>query len=240
MVPLTEMEAVEGLTPPPPTGVALFDGDQGQLPADTRRVLVQLLSGPSVDGRRHAKLWTVLTRDESTLRSRLHELFLELVVDRDQQVAFTRQALPEDVDASILLRRKPLNFLDSVLLLYLRQRLTQAAAQGERAVLSAQEMREHLKAFERSSNVDRARFEKHVENAIEKAKSSNLLAKMKGDEERFEISPTLKLLFSAEDIEALTAVYQKLAVRPEGSEGGAAGAGAEDGEAADEDEGDDA
>lgn len=209
--PPTEQDALEteisALTTP---NAALFEGDQGLLPVDTRRVLVQLLSGPSVDGRRHTHLWSVLIRDEDTLRSRLHDLFLELIVDRDQQVAFTRQAFPEDVESSILLRRKPLNFLESVLLLYLRQRLTQAGAQGERAVLSAQEMREHLKAFERSSNVDRARFEKHVENAIEKAKSSNLLAKMKGGEERYEVSPTLKLLFSAEDIEALTSVYRKL------------------------------
>jgi len=210
--PLTEEDAqeVQALASAAP-GSALFEGDQGLLPGDTRRVLVQLLSGPSVDGRRHSHLWSILVRDEDTLRSRLHELFLELIVDRDQQVAFTRQALPEDIEASILLRRKPLSFLDSVLLLYLRQRLTQADAQGERAVLSAQEMREHLKAFERSSNVDRSRFEKHVDNAIEKAKSSSLLAKMRGGEERYEVSPTLKLLFPAEEIEALTAVYRKLA-----------------------------
>jgi hypothetical protein len=69
---------------------ALFVGDTGELPLDTRRALVQLLSGPSLDGRRHPKLWPVLMRDESVIRRRLADLFLELVIDRDVQVAFTR------------------------------------------------------------------------------------------------------------------------------------------------------
>lgn len=43
---------------------ATFQGDTGALPIDTRRVLVQLLLGPSVDARRQSKLWPVLLRDE--------------------------------------------------------------------------------------------------------------------------------------------------------------------------------
>ena len=70
----------------------LFMGDSGELALDTRRALVQLLAGPSLDGRRHPKLWPILARDEAVIRRRLAELFLELVLDRDVQVAFTRQA----------------------------------------------------------------------------------------------------------------------------------------------------
>ena len=70
----------------------LFMGDCGELALDTRRALVQLLAGPSLDGRRHPKLWLILVRDEGVIRRRLAELFLELVIDRDVLVAFTRQA----------------------------------------------------------------------------------------------------------------------------------------------------
>ncbi|WP_228756104.1 DUF4194 domain-containing protein [Pseudomonas aeruginosa] len=65
----------------------LFLGDSGELALDTRRALVQLLAGPSLDGRRHPKLWPILVRDEAVIRRRLAELFLELVIDRDIQVA---------------------------------------------------------------------------------------------------------------------------------------------------------
>lgn len=193
------------------SGAVAFAGDQGQLRIETRRVLVQLLLGPSVDARRQSRLWPVLLRDQAILRSRLHEMFLELVVDAEQQVAFTRQVVAEDIDAPILLRKANLTFLESALILFLRHRLTQADTAGERAVVSLDEMLEHLSVFERTSNADRARFEKQKANAVEKAKKLSLVRSLPGAEKRFEVAPTLKLLFPAEAIQELTRTYQALA-----------------------------
>lgn len=190
---------------------SLFAGDQGTITLEARRVLVQMLLGPAIDARRQTKLWPVLLRYESIIRSRLHELFLELVIDRDQEIAFTRQVLSDELDVPVLLRRAPLTFLDSVLLLFLRQRLTQSDAQGERAVVALQEIIEHLAIFERHGNVDHAKFNRHIDNAIEKAKRHSLLQKIRGSEDRYEVSPTLKLLFPAEEIQALAGVYSNLA-----------------------------
>ena len=191
--------------------VTLFEGDSGELELETRRVLVQLLAGPSLDGRRHAKLWPVLVRDEALIRRRLSELFLELVMDLDLQVAFTRQADAGDLETPVLLRRAQLTFLDSIMLLYLRQRLTQADAQGERAVISVDEIVEHMSVYERSTNTDRAGFNKRIQASIEKIKAHSILQKIRASEDRFEISPTLKLLFSAEAIQSLTRTYQRMA-----------------------------
>ena len=195
--------------PGPSAGEAptVIPGDKGQLPVDTRRVLVQLLRGPSIDVRRHAKLWPVLLRDETVVTSRLHDIFLNLVIDREQGVAFTRQMDFEQLDIPILLRKAPLTFIESVLVLFLRLRLTQADAQGDRAVVSITEMMEHMSVFERQPNPDHAKFERQCMSAVEKVKVHSLLHKLKGADERYEVSPTLKLLFSAEDIQALTKVY---------------------------------
>ena len=189
----------------------LFAGDTGELEQETRRVLVQLLAGPSLDGRRHPKLWPVLVRDEALIRRRLSELFLDLVMDADLLVAFTRQADAGDLEAPVLLRRAQLTFLDSIMLLHLRQRLTQADAQGERAVISVDEIVEHMSVYERSTNTDRAGFNKRIQASIEKIKTHSILQKIRSSEDRFEISPTLKLLFSAEAIQALTRTYQRMA-----------------------------
>jgi Domain of unknown function (DUF4194) len=199
-----------GLASSPERYEVLFANDQGQLPLEARRVLVQVLLGASIDARRQTKLWPILLRYESIIRSRLHDL-LELVIDRDQEVAFTRQVLSEELDVPVLLRRALLSFLDSVLLHFLRQRLTQSDAQGERAVLAVEEMAEHLAVFEREGNVDRVKFSRQIENAIEKAKRHSLLQRIRGSEDRYEVSPTLKLLFPAEEIRALTAIYSTLA-----------------------------
>ena len=187
----------------------LFPGDTGVFPMDTRRALVQLLSGPSLDGRRHSKLWTVLVRDEAVIRKFFCELFLEIVIDYDMQVAFTRQA-DTDEDLPKLLRRAQLTFIDSVLLLYLRKLLAQAETHSERAVVSKEDIIEELKSYDKSGNTDKAGFDKRVHASIEKIKKHNILQKIKGSENRFEISPTLKLLFSAEEITRLTDIYNKI------------------------------
>lgn len=196
-----------------PAPGAIFNGDTGQLPMETRRVLVQLLLGPALDAERQSKLWPVLLRDERVLRSRLHELFLELVIDHEQRVAFTRQVSAEEADVPVLLRKAPLTFIQSALLLFLRQQLTQADARGERAVLSRAEMVEHLGVFEPEGSTDRAKFERQASGAVDKAAQLNLIRRLRGGEERYEVSPALKLLFPAEEIQALTRTYAELAER---------------------------
>jgi len=189
----------------------LFIGDTGELDLDTRRALVQILIGPSIDERRHSKLWSVLLKDEEIIRKRLSDLFLELIIDHNLRVAFTRQADTGDLDVPKLLRSSKLTFIDSVLLLYLRQQLTQADSRGERAVVSREDITEYLQAYEQSANTDRAGFIKRINASIEKIKDRSILQKIRGSEDRFEISPTLKLLFSAEEIGILTKTYQQMA-----------------------------
>ena len=187
---------------------SLFSGDTGVLRLDTRRAIVQLLLGPALDARRHSKLWPVLLRDEAVARARLHELFLDLVIDREQQVAFTRQVSSPELELPVLLRRTPLTLLDSALLLFLRQRLTESDVQLERAVVSAQEMAEHLSMFQREATTDHARFGKQVQHAIDNAVKYSLLRKLRNSDERFEVAATLKLLFSAEEVQALAQSYR--------------------------------
>jgi hypothetical protein len=189
----------------------LYPGDAGELSADTRRALVQLLAGPAIDGRRHGKLWPALLRDEGLVRARLSELFLELIVDRDLQVAFTRQADTAELDAPSLLRRSPLTFLDSALLLFLRQRLASADTRGERAVLTSGEISSHLDLYEHAINTDKAGFGRRAAAATKKMTQQKILIKLRATEDRFEVSPVLKLLFSPETISRLIGVYERIA-----------------------------
>jgi hypothetical protein len=140
----------------------------------------------------------------------LSELFLDLVIDRELQIAFTRQLDIEELDVPILLRRAQLTFIDSVLIIHLRQKLAQADALGIRAVIATEEIEEYLAIYERSSNTDRAGFTKRIQASIEKVKKHNILQKIRSSDNRFEISPTLKLLFSAEEIQALTHLYKNM------------------------------
>lgn len=202
----TQTDSMPGSPESNPLVQSCYPGDTGALREDTRRVLVHLLRGPSLDSTRHAILWKTLLRDREVLASRLSELFLELVVDVHQGVAFSRQVTSETLDVPVLLRKHSLSFLESVLVLHLRQRMTQADTQGERAVVDLQDMLEHLKVFEHSTNTDESKFNRSCSNAVERMKKLGLLHKL-GSEERYEVSPTLKLLLSAEVVQALGREY---------------------------------
>ncbi|MCC4596135.1 DUF4194 domain-containing protein [Xanthomonas campestris pv. phormiicola] len=198
----------------PDAGTGLFPGDSGRLPVEARRALCQLLSGPSVDAQRHSKLWPALLRSEAAIRSALADLFLELVLDREAGIAFTRQADTGELEAPVLLRSSPLTFIDSVLLLHLRQQLAEADARGLRAVVEEAQLGEALAVYEKNLSTDRAGFLRRVGNAVQKMKDNHILTRLRGEDERYEVSPALKLLFSAEDVAALALVYRQLREGP--------------------------
>ncbi|MGW8276185.1 DUF4194 domain-containing protein [Xanthomonas axonopodis] len=187
----------------------LFLGDTGTLPFDARRALCQLLAGPSIDAQRHGALWPALLRNEVAIRQVLCELFLELVLDRGG-VAFTRQADTAELESPTLLRSAPLTFIESVLLLFLRQQLAEADTRGERAVVDEAQLVEALSVYEKNVSTDRAGFARRVMTAIGKMRDNQLLSRLRGSEERYEVSPVLKLLFSAEDVQALVVAYREL------------------------------
>lgn len=204
-------------------GPVLYPGDTGRLPLDARRALCSLLAGPSLDAQRHGQLWPVLLRHEVAVRSHLAELFLELVIDREMGVAFTRQADTGELETPILLRTSPLTFIDSVLLLHLRQQLAEAEAQGRRAVVEEGVLVEVLSIYEKQLSTDRAGFNKRVAASITKMRENNVLQKLRGSEDRMEVTPALKLLFPAEDVQALSDVYRRMREDgPPGDHGAAA------------------
>lgn len=191
-------------------GQPLFVGDTGSLPFAARRALCQLLAGPSIDAQRHGALWPALLRHEDDIRRVLCELFMDLVLDREGGVAFTRQADTAELESPSLLRAAPLTFIESALLLHLRQRLAEADTRGERAVVEEAQLVEAMSVYERHVSTDRAGYARRVLTAIAKMRDHQLLARLRGSEDRYEVSPVLKLLFSAEEVQALSQAYREL------------------------------
>ncbi|HBP01925.1 MAG TPA: hypothetical protein DD677_01695, partial [Stenotrophomonas sp.] len=57
-------------------------------------------------------------------------------------------------------------------------------------------------------------FNRRVASAVQKMKDNHILTRLSGQEDRHEVSPALKLLFSAEDVSQLSAVYRQLRETP--------------------------
>lgn len=172
----------------------------------SRRVLVALLSGPYVDGRKDDGRWSHLLRDRDAIEARLADLFLELVIDDDAQVAFVRQSEADPESPKLLRRLNSLNRLDSVLLLVLRQHLMTQLSRGQRAVIDVAEIEESLAAYRRTESTDETGFARDVRASINKMQRHQIL-EPRG--EAFEVSPVLRMLVGPDEARELIRLYEK-------------------------------
>ena len=184
----------------------LWSGDTGTLGERTRRVLLELLKGPYVSGTQAPQLWAALVADEGLVRSRLHDLFLDLVIDRVDEFAFTRKIVTDEIDAPAAVRSERLTFLDTAMLLVLRQLLL--AAPGEkRVIVDREEVYERLAIYRTG---DESTFQRNLNGAWSRM-SNRLRVLHKAGEDRFEISPMVKFLIDEDRVRELIAVYERIA-----------------------------
>lgn len=207
----------------------LWETDTGTLRPDSRRALVQLLRGPSLSAARHGNLWAALLNDEAEIRSRLADAYLELVLDAESQLAFARNVSSQDADAPKVMRSHPLTFMDTAVLLHLRQELLHGNG-SERVIVGRDEVADQLQVYRGADDSDPAGYAKRVNGSWTKMVGYGILAPTT-TEDRFEVSPVLRLIFGADEIAAVQAEYRRLAGRAEdaGNPGRATAARMEEG-----------
>lgn len=187
---------------------ALTSTDRGRLPEATRRVLVNLLQGPYLARVSHPNLWPALVGNEDLVRERLGDLFLDLVLDQETGVAFIRPMTDEEARLPRTIRSMPLTFVDTILLLFLRERLLRSG--GGRVFVGRDEIDEHLEVYRSADDTNLAQYGKRVNASVAKLKDNSILRSTREDD-RFEISPVLGLVFDAEVVRAVTAELRGLA-----------------------------
>lgn len=183
----------------------LWAGDSGELDERTRRALLRLIRGPYLAGAREGQIWSVLLSDERVIRSRLADLFLELVIDHDHEVAFVRNAPSESAPRAV--RSESLTFLDTAMLLVLRQTLLSEEGSG-RVIVGQAEVFEQLAVF-RTPDRDEKDFASRLNSSWHKMQNKLRVLHAVG-EDRAEISPVLRLIVDADQVRAITAEYARL------------------------------
>lgn len=181
--------------------------DTGARALDTRRALVALIRGPYLSGRSHPQLWRSVLGDETALRARLSDMFLELVVDTDSRLAFVRNAEVPDAQIPAVVRTHTLTFLDTALLLHLRHELLRVD-RSERVIVGADESREALRVYGNAYGLDEVGFAKRFNASWTKMRTYGLLADT-ATEGRLEISPVLRLIFGPEEIRAVSDEFER-------------------------------
>lgn len=198
-------------------------GDTGELAIASRQALLALIKGPYLSGRQKPALWTALRNDERIIRSRLHDLFLDLVIDTVAEVAFVRNVDAGDIDTPRTVRSEKLSFLDTAMLLVLRELLLTRESEG-RVIVGQDEVYERLRVY-RPDDHDDQLFTSRLNSswATMKNRLRVLHQAGSGDEERAEISPVLRLIVDADQVRQIEAEYRRVAAGGAGAASDAEG-----------------
>ena len=184
--------------------IGLWAGDEGELPEDVRRVLVSLIKESHLSQRRRKDQWSTLLAHESAIRSRLHDFFLELVVDREHEIAFVQQT---DYDqAPQVVRTQSLTFMDTLVLLVVRQTLLAEEGRG-RPFIGLDEVIDQLSVYR--AGRDETDFRTRVRASWRKHVTWGLLSETEPG--RAEISPIVRFLVDSDRIAAIQAAYERVA-----------------------------
>ncbi|MCY7405080.1 MAG: DUF4194 domain-containing protein [Cryobacterium sp.] len=198
-----------GTEPDGASSTALWSGDTGVMGEQSRRVLLELIKGPYISGAKAPALWSALLADDVSIRSRLHELFLELVIDRVGEFAFVRNVNTTELKVPSTVRTAALTFLDTAMLLVLRQMLLSGEGDG-RVIVGQEDVFEQLRVY-RTADRDESDFNKRLHSTWQKMKNTLRVIHQAGAEDRAEISPVLRLIVDAEQIAAISGEYRRIA-----------------------------
>jgi hypothetical protein len=207
---------------------ALFAGDTGVLPYPARRALALVLQRRYVSAAAHPTEWKALLAHQNVLTSRCHDLFVELVVDRDYEIAYKRQVREDGLSVPVLLKDEPYKRVETLLMLLARNRFRQEQGAGERtAHLDAEELVDYAAGFLAQDETNLAARRREIDNAIATLVREHVLTEVAAG--RYRVEPVVEILLPVERLRELTAWLR---------DGGSAGAGAKDDGARGEDDGD--
>jgi hypothetical protein len=194
-----------------------LDGSVGgdRLTDPARRALVSLLMNRYVSRARQRAAWEGVLCYEHDLRARLEEMYLDLVVDRDAEVAFKRQQVGEDVPR-VLRREKALSRDASLVLVFLRREYAFADPDDGPVVVTREDIGEFLRAYREDGDNDEVRFARRVDAAVNAlVRPWQVLEPDPAVDYLFTVSPVVVPLLGVDEMHRLEAAYRESAAGAE-------------------------
>lgn len=180
----------------------LFAGDAGTLDADVRRVLVQLLRRKYLLAEKNPAQWRTLLENQQILESRLHDLFVRLVVDHDRGIAYKQQVRSAELDVPILLKDDPYNRAETLVLVHLRTVFQRERGTGETSArVDVEELEQTVLTYFDPDDHNLARPQQEVRNAVQRLVTEGLLTEESAG--RYRITPLVEVVLSTEKLTEL-------------------------------------
>jgi predicted transcriptional regulator len=182
----------------------LFAGDSGTLDADVRRVLVRLLQRRFLLADKNAAQWRTLLDNQQVIESRLHDLFVHLVVDHERGVAYKKQVRSAELDVPVLLRDEAYTRAETLVLVHLRSVFQRSQGAGETSVrVDVEEIEQTALTYFDPDDTNIAARQREVRTAVARLAKEGLVEEE--SEGRFRITPLVEIVLSNERLGELRA-----------------------------------
>lgn len=176
--------------------LALFPDDSGGLSLPQRRAFVCLLKNRFVSAIDNPVEWRVIREDPEPFKSRLNDMFLDLHLDLQHEVAFKRQAATDGGarEFPTLLHDIAYTREETILLAFLRMRFQSERASGhEDVTVDRDEMLTHVASFRPAHATNRSGDAAKANNAVDNLIKAKVLRKT-NDSDRLRVSPVIAVL----------------------------------------------
>lgn len=176
--------------------LALFPDDSGGLSLAQRRAFVCLLKNRFVSAVDNPVEWRVIREDPEPFKSRLNDMFLDLHLDLQHEVAFKRQAATDGGarEFPTLLHDIAYSREETILLAFLRMRFQSERASGhEDVTVDRDEMLTHVASFRPAHATNRSGDATKASNAVDNLVKAKVLRKT-NDSDRLRVSPVIAVL----------------------------------------------
>lgn len=193
------------------------------MPHVARRVLVYLMRQGVILAAENLKLFDLLCRYEAEIRRHLAEVYIQLVLDAKQGVAYiiNLESIEDEQedenqpldDFPVLIRKRTLTVYDTLILLVLRKYYQERETAGEhKIIIDVERIQSSLIPFIPLTNHD-SKDRKKLNAALEKFIEKKVLTGLRGEEGRYEITPIIRYVVNAEFLQSLLSEYQQLAAK---------------------------
>jgi len=196
------------------------------MPHDARRVLVHLMRQGSIVASQKPKLFEQLCRYELAIRKHLSETYLQLILDQKYGVAFVADTTSVQVgskgdcgvddeasdpdESATLIPKRPLSLFDTLILLVLRKHYQERESGGEQKIsIDIERIESYLTPFlpiTDHASKDRKKLLIRVKEMVKR----KVLSTIRGEEERYEITPIIRYVVNASFLETMLAEYTAL------------------------------
>src|SRR5690606_12188498 len=140
--------------------------------------------------------------NQQIIESRMHDLFIRLVVDHERGVAYKQQVRSSELDVPILLRDESYNRAETLVLVHLRTVFQRERGSGETSArVDIEELEQTVLTYFDPEDHNLARTQQEVRGAVQRLATEGLLVEESAG--RYRITPLVEVVLSTEKLAEL-------------------------------------